>query len=193
MIGDDAYDWVDKHPRLLRSLSWRDDDYSGHVLKFFQQFLGDGFEHLRDCVDFLDLRGWLEGNDLKLFAELYDGSLVVPAEEDLANLKEAAAIREALGRLRLLLEAGDDAGTIGTAKDLIESTAKVILSAENEPIGKTESLTSLIRRTHDVVDLHASTAAHSDPAVETAVRKIRGGLQAIAIGVADLRNAAGTG
>lgn len=28
----DTDDWIDRHPRLLRSLSWGDDDYKGHVL-----------------------------------------------------------------------------------------------------------------------------------------------------------------
>ena len=25
-------EWIDRHPRLLRSLSWGDGDYKGHVL-----------------------------------------------------------------------------------------------------------------------------------------------------------------
>jgi len=112
---------------------------------------------------------------------------------DLANLPDGGAIRENLTRLQRGLDGGDAAATIGTAKDLIESTAKVVLTAEGRPIAKTEGLSSLIKRTHEVVNLHAATATHTDPKVEEAVRKIRGGLQSVALGVVDLRNAAGTG
>ena len=129
-----------------------------------------------------------------MHAEFYDdASLDVPSEEDLANLPDSGAIRENLSRLQRLLDDGDAAAAIGTAKDLIESTAKVVLIAEGEPVAKAEDLASLIKRTHAVLNLYAPDTAHADPAVEAAVKKIRGGLQAVALGVVDLRNAVGTG
>ena len=175
-------------------MSWEDDDYPGLVLRFFRKFLGDDFEHLDVCVDFLNLKAWLEQHEPAWYAELCLGtSVYVLPEEDLANLPDGNAIRENLRRLQDHLEAGDAAATIGTAKDLIESTAKVILTCEGLPVEKNEDLPSLIKRTHKVVNLHASTVAHANRDVEAAVKKIRGGLQSIALGVVDLRNEVGTG
>ena len=194
IMSDQAATWVDSHPRFLRSLSWGDDDYEGLVFKFFGRFLGDDFEHLDLCVDFLDLEAWLEQHEPAWHAELCLGtSVYVLPEEDLANLPDGNAIRENLRRLQDQLEARDAAATIGTAKDLIESTAKVVLTCEGLPIAKNEDLPSLIKRTHKVVNLYAKTAVHANPDVEAAVKKIRGGLQSIALGIVYLRNEVGTG
>ncbi|MCY4620891.1 MAG: abortive infection family protein [bacterium] len=194
LISDEAATWVDMHPRFLPSLRWGDDDHDGLVLEFFRKFLGGELEHLDVCLEFLDLETWLEEYDPKLYVELYPGSpLEVPREVDLTDLPAASAIRENLNRLRGQLSAGDSAAAIGTAKDLIESTAKVILTAEGQPIGHNQNMDTLIKRAHEIVNLHAQTVNNADPQVQAAVKRIRGGLQSVALGVVDLRNAAGTG
>ncbi len=194
LISDEAATWVAKHPRFLRSLRWSDDDHGGLVLVFFRKFLGGELKHLDVCADFLDLEKWLHENDPKLYVELYAGApLDVLSEVDLTDLPDSSAIRENLNRLQSQLSAGDSAAAIGTAKDLIESTAKVILTAEGQPIENNEDLPSLIKRVHKIVNLHAQTADNADPRIQSAVKKIRGGLQSMALGVVDLRNAAGTG
>ena len=194
LIGDDAARWVDRHPRLLRSLLFDDEDYKGHVFEFFQTFFSQSFQSLSTSADFLGLRAWVESNDPKLYASLYPGGSVnVLPEVDLANLPSSEAIRENLHRLQSQLDGNDAAATIGTAKDLIESTAKVVLNAAGELVGKKEDLASLIKRAHEVVNLHAKTARSNNPTLETAVKRIREGLQSVALGVVDLRNEVGTG
>lgn len=194
LISDEAATWVATHRRFLRSLRWGDDDYGGLVLIFFRMFLGRELKHLDVCTEFLDLEKWLNDNDPKLYVELYTGApLDVLSEVDLTDLPNSSAIRENLNRIQSQLSAGDSAAAIGTAKDLIESTAKVILIAEGEPIESKEDLPSLIKRVHKIVDLHTQTADNADPRIRSAVKKIRGGLQSVALGVVDLRNAAGTG
>ncbi len=111
----------------------------------------------------------------------------------MANLPDSDAIRENLQRLHRQLESGDAAAMIGVAKDLLESTAKVVLKAEGEAVGRDANLPSLIARTHETLDIHTKNATHHDPDIQLAVKKIRGGLQRIALGVTDLRNAVGTG
>lgn len=91
LMSEEAAAWVNGHLRFLRSLYSGDDDHSGLVLRFFREFLGDRFEHLRTCVEFLGLATWLERNEPELYAELLSGtSLPVLREEDLANLPTAA-------------------------------------------------------------------------------------------------------
>ncbi|MDE0231068.1 MAG: abortive infection family protein [bacterium] len=193
LTSEEASVWVNRHRRFLRSLKWGDDDYRGYVFEFFRRFMGEGLQNLDVQVKFLGLSAWLEANDPGLHADLYEGTSVdVLPEVDLANLPDSGAIRDNLGRLQSQLEGGDAAATIGTAKDLIESTAKVILVAEgHRPEG--EDLPYLIKRAHEIVNLHAKSATHRDPKVEAAVKRIRGGLQSVALGVVELRNQAGTG
>lgn len=194
LISEQAAAWVTNHTRFLRSLHFDDEDYGGHVLEFFRRFLGVGFGNVPVCVEFLGLSAWLEENEPELHARLYEGaSVAAPAAEDLANLSDGSAIRENLARLQRGLDGGDAPATIGTAKDLIESTAKLVLTADGQTITKTEDLPSLIKRTHQVVNLHAASAAHTNPEVQAAVKQIRGGLQSVALGVVKLRNTAGTG
>ena len=193
LTSEGASVWIDRHQRFFRSLKWGDGDYRGYVFEFFTRFLDQRFQNLGVLVKFLGLSAWLEANDPGLYADLYEGASVnVLPEVDLANLPDSGAIRENLSRLQNRLEDGDTAATIGTAKDLIESTAKVILVAEGYRL-EGEDLPYLIKRAHEIVNLHAKSATHRDPKVEAALKKIRGGLQSVALGVMELRNEAGTG
>lgn len=47
-------DEVEKHDRLLRSLSWRDPDYEGHVLTFLRKMIGPNDENLHIVQNYLE-------------------------------------------------------------------------------------------------------------------------------------------
>ncbi|WP_246037758.1 abortive infection family protein [Saccharothrix texasensis] len=77
---------------------------------------------------------------------------------------------------------------IGAAKELIESTAKVVLVELGEPVDeRSDDLPGLISRAQRALHLHPASAA-SGPDGSDAVKKILGGLTSAAIGVAELRN-----
>ena len=49
-----SFEWINSHPRLLRSLSWGDEDYGGHVLSFLQHIMlvgSDGLEQVRQYIE----------------------------------------------------------------------------------------------------------------------------------------------
>jgi AbiJ N-terminal domain 5/Abortive infection C-terminus len=192
-ISDEADEWVRTHPRLLRSLRFNDDDYGACVLSFFRNHLGDRWENLTEVIEHLDLREWLRSNDVGLYRELYADGVATPTDDDLAHLPDARAIRENLDRLNRLIEDGDHAAVVGTAKDLMESTARLVLDAAGTPASKTEDLPALIKRTHTALKVHAGEVTGQPAAVTAAVRRIRSGLQTAALGVVELRNEIGTG
>lgn len=62
-------DWIGKHPRLLRSLRWGDDDYRGHVLSAIEVILRRDPSNLAVLLDDQKIRGWLKQYEPGLYSE----------------------------------------------------------------------------------------------------------------------------
>lgn len=103
----------------------------------------------------------------------------------LAQLGDAASIHALLDRIARALP-DDPALAIGCAKELIESTAKVVLAERGVVVDDHADIQQLIRRTQDALLLRPD-ADVPGPDGTDAVKKILGGLSAVAIGVAELR------
>jgi Abortive infection C-terminus len=107
-------------------------------------------------------------------------------DEDLiAKLRDPAAIRENLTRLQR--SQSDPPLAIGTAKELIESTAKTVLQERGFEVNDKDKLPVLVRRAEEALGLHPSNARPSPDGTD-AVKRILGGLTSIAIGLGELRN-----
>ncbi|MDG4761239.1 abortive infection family protein [Micromonospora sp. WMMD710] len=76
---------------------------------------------------------------------------------------------------------------MGSAKELIESTAKVALKELGLPIDDKADLPALVRDAQQALGLHPSSATPG-PDGSDAVKKILGAVSSIAIGLAELRN-----
>ncbi|MCY4108884.1 MAG: hypothetical protein OXG11_07645 [Chloroflexi bacterium] len=59
-----ALDEVERHPRLLRSLSWGDDDYDGLALTFLRRFIGPNDENLSVVLDYVNTKCTSTGDDV---------------------------------------------------------------------------------------------------------------------------------
>jgi Abortive infection C-terminus len=107
-------------------------------------------------------------------------------EATLAGLTDPSGIRAELERIRRALP-DDPAGAIGAAKQLVEATAKVVLSERGRPVGADAKVPELVKAAQQALGLHPSTITVGPDSSE-AVKKILGGVSSIAIGVAELRN-----
>jgi AbiJ N-terminal domain 5/Abortive infection C-terminus len=185
-------DLVENHGRLLRSLFFGDDDYSGHAFDVMRQLLGRDLEHF-DTVDrYIGLRSWLAQHDRGLHDQLYEPvSEVALAEPNLERLRDPAAIEAQLQRIRRALE-DDFEQAIGSAKDLVEATAKTVLSELGVEYNERSDLPELARAVQRELGLHPEVLAPTSPGAEI-VRKILGALATISSGIAGLRNEYGTG
>lgn len=114
------------------------------------------------------------------------GSLV-----DTATLPEEAALREHADRLRLAIAQGDSALLLGSSKELLESTAKIVLSRVGEM--PPASYPALITRALEILMLHPKSEPTQREDEINSVRKILGGVLQIAIEINSLRNERGTG
>ncbi|HEX2744650.1 MAG TPA: abortive infection family protein [Streptosporangiaceae bacterium] len=82
----------------------------------------------------------------------------------------------------------ESALAVGSAKELIESTAKVVLTERGLPVVSDKAdLPELVRQVQQALGLHPSSAAPGPDGTE-AVKRILGGVSTIAAGLAELRN-----
>jgi hypothetical protein len=81
---------------------------------------------------------------------------------------------------------------IGTAKELVETVAKTILAERGQPAPGKEDLPKLVRAVAQVPDLDRDSVPDATRAAET-IRRLLSNLATISNGLAELRNAYGTG
>jgi hypothetical protein len=118
------------------------------------------------------------------------GLITPPADRgslrSLATLTDPTAIQEQLDRIRRAI-IDDPALVIGSAKELIESTAKVVLLERGRPVNDKDDLPALARAAQEALGLHPSSTTPG-PDGSDAVKKILGAVTTIATGLGELRN-----
>lgn len=145
--------------------------------------------------------GWQARRDLlaDLFNPIHD-RLDAPAagvfgpkvtEEALSSLEDSGAIRDHLDRIDRSLD-DDPRLAVGSAKELVESTAKLVLKRSGVAYGKSDDLPSLVAKAHTALGLNAKQV--QDNAENAAgIRTLLGAVSRIGVGMAELRNQVGTG
>jgi hypothetical protein len=107
--------------------------------------------------------------------------------KSLAVLRDAAMILDSFARIDRALP-GDPAQAIGSAKELVEATAKTVLLELGVPFdGRTAQLPSLVDAAQRALLLHPQQHALG-PDGTNSVKRILGGLMTIALGLGELRN-----
>lgn len=99
-------EWIDGHPRLLRSLQWGDDDYKGHVIDAIAHILDKDEENLRRLVEYEPIASWLKRHDRsgleELLSDVAGGEVaeILPrsaTESGIAALADAQALLRSRG------------------------------------------------------------------------------------------------
>ncbi|MGN6577460.1 MAG: abortive infection family protein [Nocardioides sp.] len=145
--------------------------------------------------------GWQARRDLlaDLFNPIHDrlealvagGSGPKVTEEALSALDDPGAIRDHLDRIERSLD-DDPRLAVGSAKELVESTAKLVLKRSGVEYGKSDDLPSLVAKAHTALGINARQV---EDGAENAVgiRTLLGAVSRIGVGMAELRNQVGTG
>jgi hypothetical protein len=98
-------------------------------------------------------------------------------EATLAGLTDPSGIRAELERIRRALP-DDPAGAIGAAKQLVEATAKVVLTERRLPVAADAKVPELVKTAQQALHLHPSSMIPGPDSSE-AVKKILGGVSSI--------------
>jgi hypothetical protein len=167
----------------LEAVNWADPNHVRRALRVFQRLL-DGWRCDEPDKFWRSLRcdGFVQDEETGQITQLGPPLSV----GSLAGLRDATAIREQLARIQRALD-DDPAFAVGSAKELIESTAKVVLIERGLPASDRDGLPRLVRNAQQALGLHPS-AQTLGPDGYDAVKRILGGVSAIATGVAELRN-----
>lgn len=102
----------------------------------------------------------------------------------LAHLSDPSAILEQLERIRRA-GSNDPALVVGSAKELIESTAKVVLLERGRPVNEKDDLPALAKAAQVALGLHPSELG---PDGSAGIKRILGAVSTIAEGLGELRN-----
>lgn len=140
-----------------------------------------GWQARRDLIE--DLLGPVRQHLRKLEEQPLKAHL---NEEAITRLRDPAAIQEQLGRIQRAI-VDDPALAIGSAKELVESTAKVVLIERGMPVNEKDDLPALVSQAQRALGLHPSGITAGPDGTE-AVRKILGGVVSVTAGLAELRN-----
>jgi hypothetical protein len=119
-------------------------------------------------------------------------ALAIP-DAALSALTDPAAIHDSLRRMSRSVDT-DPRLAVSTAKDLIESTAKLVVTELQESYSDREDIPALAARAQKLLGLTKRDVGEGRPADEMeALGRLLGSLTGLVQGVAELRNRAGTG
>ena len=172
----DSVAWTDagQVSRALRAFERTAEHFEPHLIariKAFRLLEGDGFRVSDEGVTVRITRASLVG--------LRDGAML--------SLADPAALREGLDRIERAVDADDPAQAIGSAKELVETTAKLVLRERGVVIDEKDDLPKLVRLAQKALAVHPGSR-EPGPDGSEAVTKVLGGAAAITIGLAELRN-----
>lgn len=137
----------------------------------------------------MELDGWTV-NDQGHISGIYDPVGLSP--ESIAQVADPEALYEHLDRLRRAVGDADPALVIGSAKELVESTAKLILAKlDVQWNDRNDDLPDLIGKAHEALGLHPGKSVGPDGSKP--VKRVLGGLTSVVLGLGELRNQYGTG
>lgn len=172
----------------LQGIDWNDVDQMHRALRVFERLIARYLQEVAgDTTQLSRLRRDLSNDGYRLTdeARILRIGPQLPAGS-LANLKDPAAIEEQLERLAGAADA-DPALAVGSAKELVESTAKVVLTERGLSFADRADLPELVRAAQEALMLHPNQQAEGPDGTQ-AVKKILGGLITITSGLAELRN-----
>lgn len=187
---------VTRFQGYLDQVDWSDPGHVARATRVFEVALrhlfappeGEDWPGRRDAI--VRVRRLLERDGYQLTQEgriVGGASSVVVSRQLLSSITEPAVIEEHLDRISHAVLQNDPALAIGSAKELVESTAKVVLRETGEPFSDDCDLPDLVRRAQLALAVHPTTAV-TGPDGSTAVKKILGATIAITDGMAELRN-----
>lgn len=115
----------------------------------------------------------------------------IPDMEDVANQIDAPELTRQIERIRNSVDE-DPSLAIGTAKELLETVCKSILSERNIEIPKNDDITELVKTVRKSLVLLPEDIDDSAKGADI-IRRVLSNLGTVAQGIAELRNLYGTG
>lgn len=162
--------------RCEASVDWTDPDHLRRVADAYSVLLRRSLVEPDEVRRDVERYGWTVTDDKDL-RPLHSAPFI---EGTLSDLDSAEVVMDHLRRQARNVE-DDPKAAIGASKELIESTAKIVLRAENQAVPA--DFPGLVAAVEKVLLVHAKSDRGSLPDLETGFRTILQGLHQIALGV----------
>jgi hypothetical protein len=146
--------------------------------------------HLRPDGFELHIAGEISGRPVYGARSLLQSAPAIGPLRERAKV-DASYLSQQLTRMEAAV-LSDPELAIGTAKELVETVAKTILQHAGQPAGKNDDLPKVVRAAAKVLELDREAVPDAAKAAET-IRRLLSNLATISNGLAELRNAYGTG
>ncbi|HEX8080842.1 MAG TPA: abortive infection family protein [Jatrophihabitans sp.] len=174
---------VSRFQSYLDQVDWTDHLHVARALRVFETALTDFDEqHLAGVRRALERDGYTLAE-----GRITGGPIAMTVREgSLSAVEDPGAIREHLDRISRALADDDPAQAIGSAKELIESTAKLVLRTRGQQVSDRDDFPELVRAAQTALEVHPKQATPG-PDGSDAVKRILGGTTAAALGVNELR------
>lgn len=192
-VGGERRSLVEQY---YHSVNWKDPSQVGKVLRVYASVLVDLEQTATEGA--LRTRKRLLNNLQRDGIRLEQGRLDLPASTVHTGYASTVAARLDLPGLQLQIDRivqsidTDPAHAIGTAKEMIETTCKSILTARGESYARSADVPDLVKQTRKALKLLPEDIPDSARGADT-VRQLLSHLGSIAQNVAELRSLYGTG
>jgi hypothetical protein len=138
-----THDWIGKHPRLLRSLSWGDADYAGHVLDAIEHILEEDPANLDALLDHPSIQTWLKEKDPAALAQVTGGA---PAAVALPPLNVTSkAVESALSDAEVLIGSKGPSSAVDRVHTALHGYLLAVCDTQGIPYNPNPGLTELFK------------------------------------------------
>lgn len=182
---------ITRHPRLLRSLYFKDEDYEYWISEVIEEIIKSRAENLDTIAEYLRLPEWLKENDPLKYAKLYGHSQLLLDELHNKSIDSSFELNQYVLRIKDVIDT-DPELAIGSMKELLESVAKTVLAENGETITGKEKFPKLLRRAQKLLNLDPSELDTNVKGRKT-VTKVLNSIGQVADGINELRNDYGSG
>lgn len=183
-------DIIEEDERLLRSLSFGDDDYGSSVIRVIEDLIKHDSKNIQIIEKYVDLEPYLKESDPELYAKLYEPDMMIYDSSSIPTMLDDIEIKKQVARIKLSINNDDPALTIGTSKELLETVLKEILEKIGQSYTKNDDIPTLLKSVQNHLDINPN---NQDAKMYETLRRTINNFGQIIIGIAEIRNMAGTG
>ena len=181
---------IEEDDRLLRSLHFCDDDYGSSVIRVIENLIEKDPENIQIIEKYVELKPYLEKHDPALYRRLYEPTMAINGSDSISTTFDNVEIRKQYARIRSSIENDDPALTIGASKDLLETVLKNILDELEQSYTHNDDMPNLLKKVQRCLNIDPSSQAAK---VNEWSKRTLNNFAQVVVGVAEIRNLAGTG
>lgn len=143
-----TYDWIDGHDRLLRSLSWRDSDYGGHVFTALDVIIRADPANVGRVLEVPKIRSWLQENKPDIYAQFAGDCAFVPAFRP-ATPSAREVVEQALADAEALLASSRPVSAVDRTHTALHGYLLAACDRQGIAYGSDATMTAVFRLLRD--------------------------------------------